>query len=66
MSKKELSNLYNISRGTLAYLLNVKYFKELQTVGYNKDHKILTPKVVKKFVELYGRPLQITYDNGTN
>jgi len=59
MSKKELANLYKISRGTLSFLLNVTYFKELQKVGYTKEHKLLTPLIVEKFIELYGRPITL-------
>jgi len=59
MSKKELANLYKLSRGTLAYLLNVRFYKELQVVGYNKEHKTLAPKVVRRFIELYGQPIKI-------
>jgi len=59
MSKKELANLYRVSSGTLAYLLNVVFYDELQKEGYDKENKILAPKIVARFIELYGQPIQI-------
>lgn len=36
----------DISERTLAYWLNVRYFEELQKIGYQKAQKKLTPKQV--------------------
>lgn len=57
MSKAELAELYGISSGTLANLLNVTFYEKLKAVGYSKHQKILSPKVVRKFWELYDKPL---------
>lgn len=57
LTKAELRDIYNISATTLANLLNVKYFAQLQPLGYIKDSKILSPVVLKKFMEIYGEPL---------
>lgn len=57
MSKFELARKYGISMGTLKNLLNKRYYKELEKLGYQKTHQLLAPCVVRKFIELYGEPL---------
>ena len=57
LTKSELRDQYNISRGTLQYLLNIRYYDQLKEVGYKKFSKILSPQVVSKFKEIYGDPL---------
>ncbi len=56
-TKKELCNFYGFSPQKLATLLNVDYFKELESLGYSKNQKILSSHVVKRFLELYGVPV---------
>lgn len=57
MSKGQLAELYDISRETLRKLLNQRYFEELKEEGYEKNQKILSPRVVNKFKEIWGAPL---------
>jgi hypothetical protein len=57
VSKQQLCNLYGISRETLRRLLNVVFFEELAAVGYKKTCNLLSPKVYRKFTDLYGEPL---------
>lgn len=56
ISKKELCQLYNISRETLRKLLNEKYFENLQAVDYEKKSTLLSPKQFRVFRDLYGDP----------
>lgn len=57
ISKSILAARYGFSTQTLCNLLNGKYFEELEKVGYEKTQKLLSPHVVRKFLELYGEPL---------
>lgn len=57
MSKKELAYKYGISATTLRALLNERYFTELALFGYEKKQRLLPPCVVRKFIDLYGEPL---------
>lgn len=57
VNKKDLCLEYRISYATLGKLLNTVFFEELKEVGYTKYQSILSPKVIQKFVELYGVPL---------
>ncbi len=52
--KAVLCELYKISSTKLRTLMNVVFYDELVLVGYNKNDKIVSPRVVKKFVELWG------------
>ncbi len=58
-TKAELADLYSLHRAALAKLMNSKniYFEELEKVGYEKNMVTLTPKIIRKFVELHGEPL---------
>lgn len=58
MSKSELAQKYGISMSTLKVLMNKRYFKDLEAVGYQKTHQLLSPNVVRKFMELYGEPIK--------
>ena len=60
MTKKQLAYLYAISSSTLYKLLNETFYEELAKEGYTKKERILSPKVVRKFFELYGHPLNDT------
>lgn len=58
VTKTTLAQKYGVTRDYLSNLLNKVYFEELETVGYKKDHSnILTPNVVRKFIEVYGEPI---------
>lgn len=52
-----LKDMYGISAETLRKHLNVDYYADLLAVGYKKNKSILTPKVLEKFIELYGAPV---------
>ncbi len=55
-TKKQLALDYNISRSLLGYYLNHCYFDELSAVGYDKKMRVLPPRVVQRFFELFGKP----------
>ncbi len=55
-TKAELANKYNMSADALRELLNVRYYETLKELGYKKTCKIIPPRVVRKFVEIYGKP----------
>lgn len=57
ISKSILASKYGISVDTLGNLMNGNYFKELTEVGYEKEMKILPPIIIRKFIELYGEPI---------
>lgn len=62
MYKYELCNLYNeagqpMTMTTLKRLLNERYFSILSAVGYRKTDKLLSPLVIAKFYEIYGKPV---------
>ena len=42
--KYQLADKLEISRRTLAYWLNRRYFAELEKMGYRKTQKYLTPE----------------------
>lgn len=54
-TKKLLCQHYSISRKVLGNYMNEIYFDELSLVGYRKEMRVLPPKVVRKFIELYGK-----------
>lgn len=56
ISKTILAEKYGLSYSSLQRLLNQVFFDELKEVGYTTSSKILPPKVVKKFIDLYGSP----------
>ena len=57
LTKSELAESYGISTRHLSKLLNNDFFEDLKTVGYQKQSKYLSPNVINKFYELYGKPL---------
>lgn len=57
VTKQEVCEAYNFSIQTLGRLLNKKYYTVLSELGYTKKCTIISPKVINKFVELYGEPL---------
>jgi hypothetical protein len=56
-TKFELAQRYGIPAHVLKNLMNDTYFKELEEVGYVKMSKMLTPKIIRKFIELHDKPL---------
>jgi hypothetical protein len=58
MSKSELALKYGFGATKLQKLLNITHYEELEKVGYQKSDQILSPNVVRKFMELYGEPLE--------
>lgn len=56
--KNELATMYGLNREALRILMNVTYKDELEKVGYKIKSITLPPKVVRKFIELHGEPLQ--------
>lgn len=56
ITKEQLSRKYCISKRHLSYLLNEKYYDQLMPLGYEKKSIILSPKIVNKFIEIYGQP----------
>lgn len=46
MSKKEFSEMSGIPERTLRNYLNVRYYPELEKIGYSKLQRMLTPKQV--------------------
>lgn len=59
ITKAKLCRMYGISDTTLATLLNKVHFEELKELGYtNKYCKRLSPKVVRRFIEIYDPPLK--------
>lgn len=57
MTKKELALKYGISTSTLRKLLNNDFYSQLSELGYHPQQRLLAPCVVRKFIELYGEPL---------
>lgn len=57
VTKKLLGIKYGLSANVIGDYLNVQFFEELQKVGYKKEMRILPPIVVRKFIELFGEPL---------
>ena len=57
MTKAELADLYNLSSSQLAGLLNNRYYDQLKELDYKKSDQNLSPKVVRKFVEIWGSPI---------
>lgn len=56
-TKSELKDLYGVSASHLRYLMNVRYYEELLSVGYVKTDSIVPPKVLRKFFELHDKPV---------
>lgn len=54
ITKADLAAKYGISRETLRVLLNEKYYLQLSEVGYEKNSRLISPKVLNKFIEIYG------------
>ena len=57
MYKSELAAKYKMSVRALARLLNERYYEELAKLDYRKSVQFVEPIVVRRFVELWGKPL---------
>lgn len=57
VTKSILAAKYGLSERQLARLLNVKYFDELSSLGYERNCQIIPPVVVIRFKDIYGPPL---------
>lgn len=44
LNKNEICRMLNVSSSTLAVYLNKRYISDLQTIGYKKTQKQLTPR----------------------
>lgn len=69
MTKYDLLKLYekdNLTQRKLGDLLNKRYYEELAPLGYVKTAHDVSPKVVRRFFELYGEPINYNEneDNG--
>jgi predicted transcriptional regulator len=53
-SKYQVAELLGISRTTLDYYLNKRYFVELQKIGYRKRQKHLNPKQLNYLADKIG------------
>ncbi len=54
ITKKELADILSISASTLQRLLNQTLYYELNAVGYRKNTKILTPRMLKIINDYWG------------
>lgn len=54
ISKKEISNILEVTSKTLAYYCNKRYYSELEKLGYQKKQKKFTPLQVNFLKEKLG------------
>lgn len=54
ITKKQLADILSVSASTLQRLLNQTLFYELKAVGYRKNTKILTPRMLKIINDYWG------------
>lgn len=52
--KYQVAELLGISASTLSYYLNNKYYDELARLGYEKNQKILTPRILNYLSDRIG------------
>ncbi|MES2386480.1 MAG: hypothetical protein V4543_00655 [Bacteroidota bacterium] len=53
--KSELALMYGLSLPTIRGYIN-KHLAKFEAIGYDRDMRKLTPKMVELFFELVGRP----------
>lgn len=58
VTKADLAAYFGISSDTLRKLLNVKYFEQLEPLGYEIKCRILPPAVTRKFISIYGKSIK--------
>lgn len=44
--KYEIAERIGVSTSTLSNWLNIKYYKELSELGYEKNSRLLSPKII--------------------
>jgi len=67
MYKSDLLKLYEsqgLSSSQLRYLLNKKYYSQLEPLGYEKNSQFMPPLAVRKFFDLFGEPIKDDEING--
>lgn len=47
LTKTQLANLCGVTTKTISCWLNVRYFPELEKLGYQKNQKVLLPRQVQ-------------------
>lgn len=52
--KYQVAELLGISASTLSHYLNNKYYDELARLGYEKNQKILTPRILNYLSDRIG------------
>jgi Mn-dependent DtxR family transcriptional regulator len=52
VTKKELAEILNVSPSTLQKYLNERYLHRLESIGYDKNSRILMPKVLNEIAEI--------------
>ena len=57
VTKKSLALRYGLPAAQMRFYLNVHFVDELEAVGYSQKMRILPPKVVRRFTELFGEPI---------
>ncbi len=57
ITKAQMAEIYGVSATYLREQLNNRYFDELEAVGYKKKDIIISPNVLRKFIEIYGKPI---------
>ncbi|MBI2258161.1 MAG: hypothetical protein HYU67_04590 [Flavobacteriia bacterium] len=57
ITKFSLRTMYGMSQSSLQKLMNDVFFEDLKEAGYQKNMKIIPPKVLKKFYDLFGEPI---------
>lgn len=56
-TKTQLRQYLDMGASTLRYLMNDKYHDQLKELGYEKNKSILSPKVVRGFIKIWGKNL---------
>lgn len=54
-SKEQLRTLYDVSGQTLRKMLN-SHITHLEEIGYNRDCKLVFPRIVRYIFETFGYP----------
>jgi len=54
LRKKELARILDVSPSTLQSYLNVRYYHLLKDLGYEKNSRILWPRVLNELVRILG------------
>jgi len=52
VTKKELAEMLYISPSTLQRYLNERYLHRLEPIGYNRNSRILMPRILNEIAEI--------------